>query len=127
MEIYERLFITMDDKNIMQKEILENIEGTTKSSVSSWKTRHIDPPAKLIVPLCKLLNVSVEYLLTGENTTKSSLLFPKYHISESDQQLLELFHKLPAELQGDIRGVINIMLLKEEAKEKANNASEAVL
>ena len=122
MEIYERLFITMDEKGIMQKEIFENIEGTSKSTVSSWKTRRIDPPSKLIIPLCQLLNVSVEYMLTGENSDKSSQLFPKNHISDSDQQLLEMFHQLPSELQHEIRGEIRGMLKKAAANAK----SEAV-
>lgn len=110
MEIYERLFITMDEKGIMQRDIFENVEGATKSTVSSWKTRRTDPPAKMIVPICNIIGVSVEYLLTGETSKKSSSCFPKNDISESDMQLLELFHKLPGEKQSEIKGEIKGML-----------------
>lgn len=122
MKICERLFITMDEKGIYQRDIYENIEDVTKSTVSSWKTRLIDPPAKLIVPICKILGVSVEYLLTGENSQQSSLCFPKNHIDEDDAQLLEMFHKLPADKQSELKGEIKGMLRVLQAGVK----SEAV-
>lgn len=122
MEIYERLFITMDEKGIMQRDIFENIDGVTKSTVSSWKTRHADPPAKFIVPICKILGVSVEYLLTGETSKTSSSCFPKTNLDESDIQLLELYRQLSGDDKSEIRGVIKGMLLKSKAGAK----SEAV-
>lgn len=122
MEIYERLFITMDEKGILQRDIFENVEGATKSTVSSWKTRRIDPPAKMLIPICKVLGVSLEYLLTGENSKQSTLCFPKNTVDESDNQLLEMFHKLPADKQSEIKGEIKGMLRVLEAGVK----SEAV-
>lgn len=122
MEIYERLFITMDEKGIMQKDIFDNIDGTTKSTVSSWKTRRTDPPAKLIIPICNVLGVSVEYLLTGENSKNTSVCFPKITIDESDMQLIEMFRKLPSDKQSEIKGEIKGMLRVLEAGVK----SEAV-
>lgn len=123
MEIYERLFTTMLEKDIMQRDIFENIEGTTKSTVSSWKTRRTDPPAKLLIPLCKLLGVSVEYMLTGENSKTSSVCFPKNNIDEADLQLLEQFKQLSAEDKAEVRGVIRGMMIKSS---KAGADSEAV-
>lgn len=125
MEIYERLFIKMYEKGIRQRDIFENIEGVTKSTVSSWKTRHTDPPAKMIIPICELLGVSVEFLLTGETSKKSSLCFPKVTITDSDMELLELFRKLPSDKQSELRGEIKGMLRMLEAGAETEK-SEAV-
>lgn len=123
MEIYERLFITMYDKGIMQRDIFENIEGTTKSTVSAWKTRKSDPPAKLLIPLCQLLGVSVEYMLTGEVSKTSTVCFPKNNIDEADMQLLEQLKQLSTEDKAEVRGVIRGMLMKAS---KAGAKTEAV-
>lgn len=114
MEIYERLFITMDEKGIPQTEIVDNLSDVTKSTVSAWKTRRTDPPARFIAPICKLLGVSVEYLLTGEVSKDSTICFPKSAIPESDVKLLEMYHKLPDNKQTEIVAYIqNILAVLE--------------
>lgn len=40
--------------------------GTAPSTVSSWKIRHSDPPARYIVPIAEFLGVPPLYLLTGK-------------------------------------------------------------
>lgn len=122
MEIYERLFLTMEEKGFLQRDIIDKIDGLSKSTLSSWKTRTCDPPAKFIVPLCNILGVSVEYLLTGDNSKKSSICFPKITLDDSDLQLLEMFRKLPSEKQAELKGEIKGMLRILEAGAK----SEAV-
>lgn len=40
--------------------------GTAPSTVSSWKIRQSDPPARYIVPIAEFLGVPPLYLLTGK-------------------------------------------------------------
>lgn len=65
MSIINNLLNLLNQSNINQKELCSYL-GVGTSTVSNWKTRGSDPPAKYIIPICEFLNVSPEYLLTGE-------------------------------------------------------------
>lgn len=65
--------------------------GTAPSTVSSWKIRHSDPPAKYIVPIAEFLGVPPLYLLTGKPASLST--------SQASSQALQLDTppKIPSE------------------------------
>ena len=68
MSIINNLLNLLEQSNINQKELCTYL-GVGTSTVSNWKTRGSDPPAKYIIPICEFLKVSPEYLLTGEERT----------------------------------------------------------
>lgn len=57
------------EKNITQSELAEKL-GVTDRSVSNWETGKNMPDLSLFRPLCELLNISINELLSGEKINK---------------------------------------------------------
>jgi transcriptional regulator with XRE-family HTH domain len=74
--------------------------GINTSTMTNWKNRNTDPPAKFITPICEFLGVSYEYLLTGNDTGASYRL----SLSEDDSEWLDLIHGLPHDAQLEFKG-----------------------
>lgn len=59
------------------------------STMTNWKNRNTDPPAKYIVPICEFFDISPYILLTGKEKKSSS------DLSNDEQELLSYYKKLP--------------------------------
>lgn len=57
------------EKNITQSELAEKL-GVTDRSISNWETGKNMPDLSLFRPLCELLNISINELLSGEKINK---------------------------------------------------------
>lgn len=57
------------EKNITQSELAEKL-GVTDRSVSNWENGKNMPDLSLFKPLCELLNISINELLSGEKINK---------------------------------------------------------
>ena len=53
------------EKNFTQREVAERLNISEKT-VSKWETGNGLPDINLMLPLCKLLEISVNELLSGE-------------------------------------------------------------
>ena len=106
MEIIDRIFQLLDEQNKRAYELGDRI-GVTASTMSTWKTRHTDPPAKFMKDIASFFDVSLDYLLTGSEDTS------KERISSSEKELLDLFRKLPSEKRyefiGEIKGYLKAL------------------
>lgn len=116
-QIIQRITEVMEKKDVKLTDIADYL-GLNKSTVSTWKLRGKDPAASYIVPLCKYLNVSVEYILTGEEK-ESSIAFPKgkgNSLRDDELALLSVYNALPdtlkAEFRGQMKGAITALDLK---------------
>lgn len=65
MSICERLFELMGTQRGRQEQLAAHI-GVKPTTITNWKQRNSDPPAKLIIPICEFLGCSIEYLLMGK-------------------------------------------------------------
>lgn len=66
MNFWERVEFELDKKG-MNKKTLANEANFSMSNISKGKKDNNSPSAETAVKISKILNVSVEYLVTGEN------------------------------------------------------------
>lgn len=76
----------MKSKNKRQSALCSYL-GLNSSTVTNWKIRNTDPPAKFIVPICEFLEVTPYYLLTGEER--------EHPLPKDEQELIDCYKKLP--------------------------------
>lgn len=98
MTINERLFTIMDMKGITSADLAKGT-GIRANTISDWKTKGTNPSADKIYRICDFMGISVDFLLTGEETAsgdltvenmslKEQLDFYYNHMSEIEQQLV---------------------------------------
>lgn len=85
MKTIERILVTAAQKNIKQADIAKAI-GKGTSQITNWKIRGSDPPIEHIPTIAKLLDVSIEWLITGNES-------PPKQITEDKQKLLDYYEK----------------------------------
>ena len=56
-------------KNLTQSELAEKI-GVTDKSISNWENGRNMPDLSLFKPLCEILDISVNDLISGENVSQ---------------------------------------------------------
>ena len=64
MTIRDRIFAKLEEKNMTQKDFAE-ATGISQSTVSDWRKKKTNPTAEKILIICKVLNVTPEWLLSG--------------------------------------------------------------
>ena len=107
MTINNRLFTIMNEKNIKMSELAREL-GINKTVISAWKNRGTNPPIEYTVQICKLLNISIEYYITGKE---------KEQISQEEQKLLNAYRS------ADARGKKTIMRTAEAEAEQQDESS----
>ena len=84
---FERLLI---DKKIQKKDLAERI-GVSANGISTWKAAGTIPRADIAIKIAKELDVSVEYLITGELTEvkNNKLALQVASLSEDKQKIVK--------------------------------------
>ena len=71
------------EKNLTQREVAEKLNISEKT-VSKWETGNGLPEVSLMLPLCELLQISVNELLSGER------LDEKRYVEKAEQNIISL-------------------------------------
>ena len=74
------------EKNFTQKEVAERL-GISEKTVSKWETGNGLPEVSLMLPLCELLEISVNELLSGER------LDEKRYFEKAEQNMMSLMEE----------------------------------
>lgn len=113
MTINERMFRIMEDKNIKMIDLAEYL-NISKSVVSTWKKRGNNPPAEYIERICELLEVKIEYFITGKQYD---------NLTENEKELLENFKVLPEREQVKFIGKLeDVAMQYKQGQEKSSNS-----
>ncbi|GFI23415.1 hypothetical protein IMSAGC011_02203 [Lachnospiraceae bacterium] len=105
MKINERIFYLLEQQHKNAKDLGKYI-GVNPSSISAWKNEGSFPSSKYIVGISEFLDVSLDYLCTGVEKTKSSLSkdCPTQDriLSKDEFELLEYFNSLSSAAKRDL-------------------------
>lgn len=104
--IIKRVLSLLDEKSLKMADLCRYL-GINTSTMANWKNRETDPPAKYIIPICEFLNVSCEFLLTGQENGSHNA------VDSNDSDWLALIHKLPIERRYELKGYAKRMLDEE--------------
>ena len=115
-ERVEMLF--KNDKSKKQKQLAEKI-GISASTLSTWLSEKRDIPPEYLLPICEFWNISLIWLLTGNDTPYSKENENITPITENEQELLLLFRELPNYSKERVIGYVKGSL--ETIKEKATD------
>ena len=90
MEIIERISDLLAERDKTAIELCKVLDIQT-STMSTWKARKNDPPARYMPTIANFLGVSLEYLLTGVEPPAVR------KTTAAEDELLDLFRMLPPE------------------------------
>ena len=125
MTVYERIENLMKSRGISSQGKLEKELGFSNGSISKWKNSM--PTSERLQKVAEYFNVSVEYLMTGED--KSSLTDNKYYINEETAEMankilrnneLKLLFSAAQDAAPEDIATIHQMLLALKRKERGD-------
>jgi transcriptional regulator with XRE-family HTH domain len=90
--ITQRILYLLEKKSLKPADLCRYLDINT-STMTNWKQRNTDPPAKYIAPICEFLNVSCEYLLTGNDYIGESEQSEPEYTTSAERQLLDVYRK----------------------------------
>ena len=121
MTISERIFERLRQLSMTQKEFAE-AAGIQQSTISEWKKNKTNPSSDKIFAICKALDVSPEWLLSGVDPAASRTRNHEYYtinIGTDTGILVEEFNKLEKEQRDRILGYVAAFVsMQEEMKKK---------
>ena len=86
MTISERIFERLEQLSMSQKELSEKT-GIKETAISEWRKKKTNPSSEKIMPICKALGVSPEWLLSGIDAAGSRKSNIDYYIVQKDTDI----------------------------------------
>ncbi len=108
MTISERIFERLRQLSMTQKEFALEA-GIKQSTISEWKKNKTNPSSDKILAICKVLDVSPEWLLSGVDPAASRARNQEYYTINIDTdtgQLVTEFNKLDKSQRDRILGYV---------------------
>ena len=104
-----------------QKEFSQNT-GIKQSTISEWKTNRTNPSSDKILAICKALDVTPEWLLSGVDPAASRGKNHEYYVVNVDTDtgtLVSEFNQLEKEQRDKILGYVSAFVsMKQDSSSK---------
>ena len=128
-ELNQRLSQTRRARKLRQHQVAEHLD-VSLGAVSQWEQGKTKPNMRNLVLLAKLLNVSLDWLLSGVETvselhttdyqtsqSKTSLPAPSFEaLGDKQKQLFVAFNKLPNDWQNKVLQTLQIIVERHDNK-----------
>ncbi len=111
MTISERIFEKLRQLDMTQKEFAEET-GIGQSTISEWKKNGTNPTSDKIMTICKALNVTPEWLLSGVDKSGRRGGVQDYIVIDKDSDLgsiMELYKSMDSEMRNRIMGYMEAL------------------
>ena len=119
MTISERIFERLKQLNMTQREFADKA-GIQQSTISEWKKNKTNPSSDKILAICKALDVSPEWLLSGvdpaENRGKNQLYYT-VDLSTNSGILVAEFNQLEKSYRDRILGYVAAFTAMQKDKD----------
>ena len=109
--LFNRIITICESQGTTVSELLDNVVSS-RSAIGAWKKGNIS--ANLIETIARYLNVSIEYLITGNETKFSDI-----NISSDEKELLSHFSKLSDKSKGIVIGRAEQLAKQEGLKQRS--------
>ena len=106
MLIRDRIFSKLEEMNMTQKEFSERT-GIPQTTISDWRKKRTNPTAEKIMIICKVLDVTPEWLLSGIEAQGNRGNPPKWYAVDAATDagvLLEIFNSVDSNRQARLLG-----------------------
>ena len=108
IELVDKIDKLIKEKGISRRQLCADV-GISNSTIATWKTKNILPTAELIGKVAKELNVSVDWLLNG-NDTEPPNKDDKYHRENIFNRIKILLQERCHHEVHEVRELFNIYL-----------------
>ena len=112
MTISDRIFEKLNEKNMSQKEFSEET-GISQSTISEWKSKRTNPTSEKIMIICKVLDVTPEWLLSGIENTGSRGNNSNWYIVDKGTdmgRLLNIYHQMDTNQRNRLLGYMEALM-----------------
>ena len=96
----ERITKARESKGMLQSELAERVGVKSSGVISNWETNKNKPDAEKLVQLCKVLDVSLSFLLDYDGSNSFS-------VTPDEKEMLLKFRSIPERAQETIRILID--------------------
>ena len=107
------MFSTMEAKGKVPAKLCRVLNVGT-GQMTAWKRRNVDPPAKYMKQIADFLEVTIDYLITGDDSYR-----PKLSSVEAD--IIAMLRQLPVEqvyeFKGELKGYMQATTSPREDSE----------
>lgn len=86
MTINERIFNTLESKNLKQADLARKLNVRT-SVIASWKTRGSNPPIEYAAQICEFLNITIYELLDIKSNNDIEKLYTM--LTQEDKAIVD--------------------------------------
>lgn len=112
-QIAQRIQFLMKEMKFNQKQMAELLQ-ITQPAVSKYLKERIPPPSVLL-NLAQSSGTTIEWILTGVQTTSPKLVSDNKGVYNISRSLVEKVESLPPKLQKDLNSLIDTILLSLNA------------
>lgn len=109
MTISERIFERLKQLSMAQREFSVRT-GIRQSTISEWKKNKTNPSSDKIMVICKVLEVSPEWLLSGVDAAGARASSQDYYVIDKKSELgvlIEMYNGMSSDYRSRMMGYIS--------------------